>query len=132
MKHDRQFFVVLGHFLPFYPTNNQNNQNFEKTSGDIIILLKCAINENHMMYGSWDTKWTDRIFCRFGPFLPYYPTNSPKIKIKKKWKNRLEMLSFYISVPKIMIVYYTFPVIQSVTDVIVISRFGLFFALLPL
>ena len=24
------FFVILGHFLPFYPTNNPKNQNFEK------------------------------------------------------------------------------------------------------
>ena len=23
-------FVILGHFLPFYPTNNPKNQNFEK------------------------------------------------------------------------------------------------------
>ena len=24
------FFVILGHFLPLYPNNNENNQNFEK------------------------------------------------------------------------------------------------------
>ena len=24
------FFVILGYFLPFYPTNNPKNQNFEK------------------------------------------------------------------------------------------------------
>ena len=30
MKHNRQdIFVILGHFLPFYPTNNPKNQNFE-------------------------------------------------------------------------------------------------------
>ena len=35
--------------------NNSKNQNFEKmkkTPGDIIILHKCTINNNHMMYGS--------------------------------------------------------------------------------
>ena len=71
-------------------------------------------------------------FVALGHFCPIIPLTARKSKLKKKRKNRLEMLSFYISVPKIMIVYYTFPVIQSVTDVIVISRFGLFFALLPL
>ena len=31
MDRDREnFFVILGYFLPFYPTNNPKNQNFEK------------------------------------------------------------------------------------------------------
>ena len=29
-KHDRQFFVILGHFLHFDSPNNPKNQNFEK------------------------------------------------------------------------------------------------------
>ena len=44
------FFVILDHFLPFYPPNNLKNQNFEKMkkiSGDIIILHMCSINDNH-------------------------------------------------------------------------------------
>ena len=43
------------HLLPFLPTNNSKNKNFEKmktTSGDIISLCNCTINEDHMMYGS--------------------------------------------------------------------------------
>ena len=50
-----EFFVILDHFLHFYPPNNPKNQNFEKmkkTPGDIIILHMCTINDNHMMYGS--------------------------------------------------------------------------------
>ena len=42
VEHDRQNFLILGQFLPFYPcppTNNPENQNFEmkKTPGDIVI-----------------------------------------------------------------------------------------------
>ena len=40
--------------LPFYPTNNPENQHFEKmkyASGDVIILYMYT-NENHMMCGS--------------------------------------------------------------------------------
>ena len=47
--------VVLGHFLPFYPTKNPKNQSFEKMkiiAGDIIILEMCTKNHNHMMYSS--------------------------------------------------------------------------------
>ena len=52
-----EIFVILGHFLPFQPLDNLENQNFEnmkKMPEDIIILHICIINDNHMMYGSWD------------------------------------------------------------------------------
>ena len=50
-----EYFVILNHFLPFYPSNNLKKQNFEKMKkipGDIIILHRSNINDNHMMYGS--------------------------------------------------------------------------------
>ena len=71
-------FVILDHFLPFYPPKNPNNQNFEKktkTPGDLIILNKCTKNHDHMLHGLWD-KICDRcnsyfsfwaIFCPFTP-----------------------------------------------------------------
>ena len=56
-------FAILGHFLPFEPSDNPKNQNSKiekkqqqqqkkKTPADIIILHICIINGNHMMYGS--------------------------------------------------------------------------------
>ena len=50
-----EFFVILDHFLPFYPSMDAENQNFEKMKkalGDIIILQMCTLNDNHMMYVS--------------------------------------------------------------------------------
>ena len=50
-----EFFVILDHFLHLHPPNNPKSQNFEKmkkTPGDIIILHKCTINYNDIMYGS--------------------------------------------------------------------------------
>ena len=43
--------------FPFYPTNNSENQIFEKMKKkqnprDIIILHMYTINNNHVMYGS--------------------------------------------------------------------------------
>ena len=41
------FFVILGHFLPFYPPNDNENQNFKKMKkipADIILLQMCTIN----------------------------------------------------------------------------------------
>ena len=65
----------------------------------------------------------------FGLFLPFYPSDSPKNENFKKVKKRLE-ISFYISVPKIMIMCYTVPEIWHMTHVIVIFLIGLFFVLL--
>ena len=79
IRHNRQSFIILGHFLPFDPPNNQKNQNFEKikkTSGDIITL--------HLLYHKWQSYdvWFLRygtwqiIFCHFGPFLHFHPTTT--------------------------------------------------------
>ena len=37
-------FIILGHFLCFYPTNNLKNQNFKK--------MHLHANDNYMTYGS--------------------------------------------------------------------------------
>ena len=99
-------FVILRHFLPFYPPNNLENQNFEqikKTPGGIIILNMIAINQNHIMYDSWDMEhdrhnflsfWT--IFC---PFTHTPHSNNPEKNFFEKMKKTLEISSFYTSVP---------------------------------
>ena len=59
LRYGRQnnFFVVLDYISPFYPTENPENQNFEKIKtnpGDIIILHMCTKAYDQMKYGSWD------------------------------------------------------------------------------
>ena len=129
-----EFFVILDHFLPFYPPNNPKNQNFEKMKtmpGVIIILHMPNINDHHMMCGSWDIEHDRQNFLSFWTiFCPFTPLTTQKIKILKKWKKHLEISSFYTSVPKIMIICYTVPEIWHVTDVI-IFHFRSFFVLLP-
>ena len=49
-----EFFVSLGHILPFDPTNNPKNQNFEKNKKmpeDTIISHLSITTYDHMMYG---------------------------------------------------------------------------------
>ena len=93
---NRQKFSTFGAiFCPFSPlsTSKVKILTFKKTPGDIIIFHICNINDNHMMYGSWDMEcnrhnflsfWT--IFC---PFTPYGPN-----KIFKKWKKYLRYYHF--------------------------------------
>ena len=81
---------VFCHFGPFFallPTSNPKNQNFEKikkTSGDIIILHRCIINNNRMMYGSWAISCDRQKFSSFWlMFYPFSPLTIQKIKILK-------------------------------------------------
>ena len=69
MKRDGQMFLSFWTvILPFYSPNNPKNENFEKMkqkSGDIIILQMCILNDNHMMYASWDMKRDGHNFLSF-------------------------------------------------------------------
>ena len=58
---------LYDHSLHFPPPNNPENQKFktEKTHGDIIILHICTINDNNMMYGSWDMEHEGQDFLSF-------------------------------------------------------------------
>ena len=97
-----ELFVILDCFLPFYPPDNQKNQNFEKLKkapGDIIILHLWTINDNQIMYGSWDIEHDRHIlFVILDHFLLFYPLTTLSIKILKKLKKRLDILSFYTCV----------------------------------
>ena len=84
-----ELFVILDHFFPFTPLTTHKIKilkKWKKPPGDIITLHMCPINDNHMMYNSWNMKHDDRIFCHFGPFLPFYPCNNPKNQNFEKLK----------------------------------------------
>ena len=99
-----KIFCHFGLFFALLPPNNPKNQNFEKMKkiprGSIILNMS-TINENHIMYDSWDTE-RDRIVSHFGTFfalLHPLPLTTQRIKISKKWKKHLEISLFYKSVP---------------------------------
>ena len=77
-------FIILGHFLPFYPPNNLKNQNFEKNEKS-IILHKCTKNYDHMLYASWDMECNRHNFLLFWIiFCPFIALYWPWKKIVKK------------------------------------------------
>ena len=85
-------FVILDYFLPFYPPNNPKNQNFEKMKKeprDITILHMNNINDNHMMYGSWDIERNGQDFLSFWTiFCPFTPSNNFKNQNFEKMKKK--------------------------------------------
>ena len=68
-------------------------------------------------------------FSFWAIFCPFIPLIAQKIKIKKNRKEYLEISSFYVRVPKIIIRWCTVPEIWCVTEVIIFD-FGSFFVLL--
>ena len=90
MNCDR-IFVILGHFLAFYPLTTQKIKILKKKKK---ILHKCTKTHDHMLYCSWDMVH-DRCNLHFSFWTIFCP-EKPKLKKKKKWKkNCLEILSFY-------------------------------------
>ena len=81
MEWDQQFFIIVGHVLPFHPRSNSENQNFEKMKKGI-----CTKNQDHnMMYASWDVECGRHNFLLFWAiFCPFTLLTIQKIKILKK------------------------------------------------
>ena len=111
------FFVTLGHFLSFYPTNNSKNQNSEKLKKCLEIpSFYTRGSNNHMQvwqvmdirYSRW---WIWFLFFILGYFLPFFTPSVPKIKIWKKMKTSgdIIILHIYTGAPKIMITWCTVP-----------------------
>ena len=136
-NHDAWFliyFVILGYFLPFYappPPQQSRKSKFwknKKSSWKHYHLHKCTINDNHMIYGSWDIKCNRQLFLSslviFYPFTPLKPKKRKYQKIEKKQN------TCRYHVPKTMIIGYTVAEIWCVPDVI-IFHFDLFFTLSP-
>ena len=103
-----KFFVILNHFCPFTCLTTWKIKILKKwkKTGDIILLHICTMNDNHMMYGSWDMKcdWQNLLsfWTILSPFMPQQPEKS------KFWTEKNTM------------------------DVIVIFHFGLFLPFYPL
>ena len=67
-------FCHFGLFFVLLPPNNPENQNLEKWKKCWEIMLHiCTINENHMMYGSWDMERNRQNFFSFGPLFALWP-----------------------------------------------------------
>ena len=119
---DRQiFFVILEHFLAFYPPSNPKNQNFEKNEKNAWRYYHFTqVYHKWQSYGVWQVyhkwqsyydpwqvsyKWQsyDEWFLRYEVwqteffvildcFLPFYPSPPLKTRKIKIWKNEKKYL----------------------------------------
>ena len=83
-----KFFVILGHFLPFDPPNPNNCQILSfYTCVPQTTITWCMVPEI--------SSTTDNFLSFWAIFCPFTPVIIQKIKILKKIKKCLEILSLY-------------------------------------
>ena len=56
------FQAIFCSFAPLLTPEIKICNKCKKSPGDIILLHMCTINQDHMMYGSWDMKFNRQIF----------------------------------------------------------------------
>ena len=131
MEHDRQFFVILDYFLPFYPKQPQKLWKIKKNSWKYYHFTYVYHEwQPYDVWLLWYREWQTEFFNILDHFLPFHlppPLTTRKINILKNWKTLLKILSLFTSLPKIMIICYTVPEIWQVMDVIIFLILGYFF-----
>ena len=92
---DTKFFVILGHFLPFYLSpimipNIESSKKKWKKCLEIIILLYLHVYLKWRSYDVWFLRYRacDRqnFLLFWTVFCPFTPLTTQKIKLLKKWK----------------------------------------------
>ena len=118
-------------FCSFTTPRNPKNQNFEKMKKilEISSFYTCKPKTTIIWGMVPQIQSETKFFVILGYFLPFYPLKTWKIKLFKKWKNHLEMSSFYTCLPKIVIIWCMLPEIWSVTYIIFLSFWAIFYPL---
>ena len=125
-----RFFVILGHFLPFYLPLTARKMKISRKREKLkkkkwrkhleissfyahvpkIMIICSTVPEIYVC---------DKCNCYFffwAIFCPFTSLTAQKMKISKKWKKLLEISSLYMCVPKIMIRWCTVPEIWCVMN----------------
>ena len=133
VRDECNYFLLWAIFCPFTPVTSQKIKILKKMIKSLeISSFYICVPKIMIRWCMLPEIWCVMnviIFLLWAILCPFTPETSRKNKILKKMKKTLEISSFYICVPQIMIRSCTVPEIWCVTDLIVISHFGLFFAL---
>ena len=128
IERDELKLVIIGLFLIHH--NFEKIKKKKKKMLEISSFCKC-VPKTIIIWGTVPEirSETDIMFYHFGPYFALPPANNRKIKILKKYKNCLEITSFYTCVTQMTIIWCTVPQIWSSKDRI-FCHFGPVFALL--
>ena len=118
----KKFLSFWAIFSPFNPLTTWKIKilKLKKTPENIIVLHICTINDNRMMYGSWDIERNRQNFRPFGPMK--------KWKKKNTWRY-YHFTHMYHNDNQMM--HVSWDIGCDSHCLFVFCHFGLFFALLP-
>ena len=81
-----EFFVILGHFLPFQPPDNPKNQNFKIEKNTWRYYHFTNVYPKWQSYDVWFLRyevWRTEFFVILDRFLPFYPPPPSPLTIQK-------------------------------------------------
>ena len=97
--------------------------------GDIILHM-WSINDNHMIYGSWDIECGGQSFLSFWDIFSLLPSNNPKNQNLEKMEKRPgDIILHMCTIMKI--IWYMVPEIWKVTEIF-LSFWIIFCPFIPL
>ena len=134
-KNILSFWAIFCPFTSPPPSNDPECQNFEKKWKKWLETLSfytfmCTINEDHMIYGSWNIRCNRQKFSSFWAiFWPFSPLTTWKIKILKLKETPGDIIILHICTINDHL-HHMVPEIWSATDRIFCHSWPLF-ALLP-
>ena len=130
-----EIFDILGHFLPFQPLDNLENQNFNIEKNTWRYYHFTHLHHKWQSYDIWFQRYgvqLTELFVILEHFLPFYLAMDPENQILEKWKKHLTIISFYKCVPSRTVIWCTVPELWTVVHKTeFFCHFGLFFALYP-
>ena len=99
-SHRHNFFLFQAFFCSFAPLLTQKQirkkckKKKKKKHLEKLSFYTCTINQDHIMYGSWDMKSNRQNVCHCGQFFvllppppPLHPNSMKNKNLKKKMKN---------------------------------------------
>ena len=107
-----EIFVILGHFLPFQPHENLENQNFKIEKSTWRYYHFTHLYHVWQSYDVWFLKYGLRqteFLIILDHLFPLYPS-------MKKWKKHLKIISFYKCILEMTVIWCMVPETWSVLD----------------
>ena len=89
IRSNRQIFVILGHFLPFQPTDNLENKNFKIEQKPWRYYHFTHLHHKWQSYGAWFLRYgvqQTKCFVTLDCFLPFYSPMDPEY-VHHKWQS---------------------------------------------
>ena len=129
-----EIWSTIDMFCPFTPLTTQEIRILKKGKKHLEMLsfYTCVAYMTVIWCMVPEEMWsvTDRIFVILDYFLPFYPSNNPKIKIFQKWKKTWRYHHFTYGYQKLWS-YDVWFLRYGAWQIEFICHFGPFFTLLP-